>query len=149
MFMTDKELNKKYAKQYKQGLTTKPDPSVLETDYHQYDSKDGRLDMKAWNEMIERNRAIIRGWNDKSVKGKNWVGRTLTDQVGDGYAVYVVVKENTLSVRVKVCRGLGDDWVSRYFGEEKTVKKEDAMNFFPWEFGKELSAPYDMVRKVA
>lgn len=147
MFMTDKQANKKYAKSYKQGLTTKPDPSVLETDYHQYDDKNGRLNMKAWDEMMARNHAVIRGWNDTARKKRLWVGRTLSDGVGDGLATYVVIKENLNTVRIKVCKGLGDDWVSRYWGEECSIRKIEAMDFMEHETKTKKDIPWDIVKK--
>jgi len=52
------------------------------------------------------------------------VGRFFTEPFADGQAVYQVVKENKKTVRIKVCTGLGDDWVIPYWGEESTVDKD-------------------------
>jgi hypothetical protein len=147
MFQTIEQGNKKYAEAYAKGLTTTPDPDTLEPvefEDKKFKGKDGQTDFDLMSEAYDRNHATIRGWNDAALKTKAWVGRTLRDSVGDGYAVYVVVKENKKTVRVKVCRGLGDDWVSRHFGEECSIDKVQASNFFPWSFGTKRVLPYDL-----
>jgi hypothetical protein len=90
------------------------------------------------------NEATIKGWDDAAKKTRAWVGRTLEDGVADGAAIYVVVKENKKSVRIKVCQGIGDDWVSRHFGEECSLDKGQACTFMPWNFGSRRVLPYDM-----
>jgi hypothetical protein len=150
MFMDTKESNKKYAEAYAKGLTTTPDPSTLEPvdfDDKKFKGKDGQTDFDLMSEAYDRNHTVIRGWDDTAKKTRAWVGRTLQDGVGDGYAVYVVVKENKKTVKVKVCRGLGDDWVSRHFGEESSIDKVKASNFFPWSFGTKRILPHDLVEK--
>jgi hypothetical protein len=150
MYQTAEQGNKKHAEAYKKGLTTIPNPDALEPvnfDDKKFKGKDGNGDWELMAEAYDRNHAVIRGWDDTAKKTRAWVGRTLQDGVGDGYAVYVVVKENKKTVRVKVCRGLGDDWVSRHFGEESSVDKVQASNFFPWNFHEKRILPHDLVEK--
>ena len=137
MFMTEAQANKKYADAYNKGLTTTPDPDTLEP-------VEFKGDWEKASEAMNRNHAVIRGWDDAAKKTRAWVGRTLQDGVGDGYAVYVVVKEGKSTVRIKVCRGIGDDWVSRHWGEECSIKKVDACSFFPFSFTEKRVLPYDM-----
>ena len=148
--MDEKARRKRYAKTYKQGLTTVPNPDDLEeVDYD--DPKIKAMDWKEQGEIHDRNETVIQGWEDTATKKRLWVGRTLTDHVGDGNAVYVVIKENAKSVRIKVCRGLGDDWVSRHFGEECTLGKIEALDFMDhggiFGDGKKKPYPYDIVMK--
>ena len=139
-----KALNKKYATEYKQGRTTKPDPDTLievDMDDPKWKQKDGYYDMDLMREAMDKNETIIRGWDDEAKKNKRWLGRTLTDGVGDGYAVYVVTKENKKTVRIQVCYGLGDDWVSRHFGEECLLDKDIAEDFLPCDFNTKREVP--------
>lgn len=150
MFMDTKTSNKKYAASYKQGRTTTADPNVLEAvnyDDKKFKGKDGHIDFDKISEVYDRNHAVIRGWDDAAKKTKKWIGRTLTECVGEGRAIYVVVKENKKTVKIKVCRGLGDDWVSRHFGEECSISKTQACGFFPFSFSEKRVLPYDMVAK--
>lgn len=56
------------------------------------------------------------------------VGRFISEPFADGKAYYKIVKENKNTVRIKVCRGLGDDnWVIPYWGEETSIKKDFAL----------------------
>lgn len=128
---------------YNKALTSTPDPDTL----HQpdWDSKDYDFTKSEQNRNL--NLATIQGWEDAAKKSRAWVGRTLTDGVGDGYAIYVVVKENKKSVRIKVCRGVGDDWTSRHWGEECSIDKVEACTFMEWRIGQKRELPYDMKEK--
>lgn len=128
---------------YNKALSSTPDPDTL----HQPDWDNKKITWEQRDLNMDLNQATIQGWEDAAKSTRAWVGRTLTDGVGDGNAVYVVVKENKKSVRVKVCRGIGDDWVSRHFGEESSVDKVTACGFMEWHFGTERVLPHDMKMK--
>ncbi len=135
---------------YNKALTSTPDPDTLEPvefEDKKFKGEDGRTDFDLMQMAYDRNYATIEGWEQAAKSTRAWVGRTLADGVGDGSAIYVVVKENKKTVRVKVCRGLGDDWVSRHFGEESTVGKVQACGFLSWSFSKPRELPHDMKQK--
>jgi len=149
--MTPEKLKKKYAKSYKQGLTTTPDPESLEkVDYDdpKLKGKDGYNDYDKIDAIHHRNEVVIMGWEDQAKKTRAWIGRTLADHVGDGSAVYVVIKENKKSVRIRVCQGIGDDYFSTHWGYECTLNKGEACFWLgTGDIGEKEVLPYDMVRK--
>lgn len=82
---------------------------------------------KDFLETIKKNEEQLYGI-DREAKEKNQlVGRYIQEPYADGYAVYQVIRENKNTVRVRVCTGLGDDWVIPYWGEEYTINKEYAI----------------------
>jgi len=67
--------------------------------------------------------------NDETAKKNHTlVGRYITEPFADGQAVYVVVKEMTDTVRIKVCTGLGDDWEIPIWGKNAVVNKKYIKN---------------------
>jgi hypothetical protein len=153
--MDEEAIKKKYAKSYKQGLTTTPNPDDLEVVDFDDDStlrgKDGHLDMDKVRNINRRNEAVVMGWEDQAVKDRLWVGRTVSEGVADGTALYVVIKENKKSVRIRHIKGIGDDYMSRHFGEECTLGKIEALDFMDhggiFSGGKKVPYPYDIVTK--
>jgi len=121
MFTTKSEGNKKYAKEYNLGLSTTPDPSILKP-------VDFKLGYEKAEPVMCGNRATIRGWNDTAKKNKTLVGRTIAEGHGDGYGIYVVVKENKNTLKLKVCLGIGDDWTP--WGNECSINKQQALSFY-------------------
>jgi len=80
---------------------------------------------------------LIKQWQDNQDKlektdqkakaeGK-LIGRYIQEQIADGYAYYVIVKENKAAVQIKHVSGLGDDWVIPYWGVKATIKKDFAL----------------------
>lgn len=57
------------------------------------------------------------------------VGRYIEHPFADGKAFYQVVKENKHTVVIRVCTGLGDDWVLPAWGEQTTVGKDLVLQF--------------------
>ncbi len=51
------------------------------------------------------------------------VGRIVQCGVADGYATYMIIRENKQSVRLQMCPGLGDDYMEFAWGFEATVMK--------------------------
>jgi len=78
-------------------------------------------------ETIKKNWAKLQEC-DKTAKEKGeLVGRYIDEPFADGKAIYQIIKENKKTVRIRVCTGLGDDWVIPYWGEETTIDKEYAV----------------------
>jgi hypothetical protein len=64
---------------------------------------------------------------DKSAKQKGKIlYRYITQPHADGRAYYQIIKENKKTVRIKVCTGIGDDWIIPYWGEECSIDKKFA-----------------------
>jgi len=61
------------------------------------------------------------------------VGRYITHPFADGQAVYQIIRDNKRSVRIRVCIGLGDDWVLPAWGYEYTLDKEQALQFLGFQ----------------
>jgi hypothetical protein len=55
------------------------------------------------------------------------VGRYIREGAGDGYATYIIIKENKKTVRIQHVTGLGDDWHIRMWGFEASIPKDYAM----------------------
>lgn len=53
------------------------------------------------------------------------VGRLISVPQADGRAWYQIIRENKNSVRIRVCIGIGDDWISPIWGGEATLQKKD------------------------
>lgn len=78
---------------------------------------------------VERNHQILEE-NDQEAKAKGTlVGRYIDHPYADGKAIYIIVRENKLSVKIEVCSGLGDDWVLPAWGGSATIPKETALQF--------------------
>ena len=56
------------------------------------------------------------------------VGRMIREQIADGFAVYVILKENKTTVRVGVVSGIDDDWVIPNIGREGSLSKDYVIN---------------------
>jgi hypothetical protein len=69
-------------------------------------------------------------------KAKTLVGRYISEPHADGYAVYVITKENGLTsgtvdgktVCIHVVTGLGDAWQIPYWGTEATIARKYALD---------------------
>lgn len=81
---------------------------------------------------------------DKVSKGLGILpGRFISEPRGDGYAYYLIVKENKKTVRIERVTGLGDDWSIPMWGDaasipkgyaEESLRRRDGLNAL---FGRE------------
>lgn len=93
---------------------------------------------KQWDEIekgYQRNWKKITDADEKAKAEGKLVGRYIQHAFADGYAVYQIVRENKKSVRIRVCKGIGDDWVLPAWGEVCTIPKDTALRFISWEDG--------------
>lgn len=78
--------------------------------------------------------AINKNWErlqqcDKEAKEKGELaGRYIDEPFADGKAIYQIIRVNKKTVRIRVCTGLGDDWIIPYWGEETSIDKTYALN---------------------
>lgn len=96
--------------------------SLLSTMYtpEVVDYSKGREEVEA---QLKKNQQKLDYLDAIARKNNTFVGRTVSVPVADGYATYVVVKENKTSCRIEVATGLGDDYCSYEWGREATVSK--------------------------
>ena len=109
---------------YNMALTSKPMPSTLFQP--EWDNKAMTHEQRDFN--YDLNHATIEGWNQAAKKAKRLVGRKICEGMGDGYGVYVVVKENRTTLRLQVCLGIGDDWTP--WGHEYSIDKAMALRCY-------------------
>jgi len=69
---------------------------------------------------------------EQAKKEKTLIGRYIQEPMGDGYAVYVIYKVNKKSVRIRVVKGIGDDWVIPYWGEDTSIDMDYVEREFDW-----------------
>ncbi|MCH8744336.1 MAG: hypothetical protein IIB31_01660, partial [Chloroflexi bacterium] len=78
----------------------------------------------------EANQEKLNKQDEKAkIEGK-LVGRIIEEPFADSHATYEIIKENKKTVKIKVCVGLGDDWVIPYWGNEATIKKDFVLSKF-------------------
>jgi hypothetical protein len=73
--------------------------------------------------------------DEKAKDEDKLVGRYIQEQIADGYAYYVIVRENKRTVRIRHATGLGDDWMIPYWGEEASIDKSYALQRIDWRDG--------------
>jgi hypothetical protein len=105
-------------------MSTKTQEELLAESRRRWDEID-RQYKKNWKKITDA--------DEKARKVGKLVGRYIKHAYADGYAVYQIVKENKKSVRIRVCRGIGDDWILPAWGEECSISKQTALNFISWE----------------
>lgn len=71
----------------------------------------------------EKNAEQLKKIDKEAAKYHELVGRYITQPFADGSAVYIITKVKGNTVRVKVCTGLGDDWVLPQWGEETDINR--------------------------
>jgi hypothetical protein len=74
-----------------------------------------------WNKLEEI--------DQKAKDSEQILYRYIAHPYADGRAYYQIIKENKNSVRLRVCIGLGDDWVLPAWGEECSISKNEAKLF--------------------
>jgi hypothetical protein len=90
---------------------------------------------EVWNKTIEDNWELLTNSDSAAKNNRTLVGRYINHQYADGYAIYLIVKENKTTVRIEVCTGLGDDWVLPAWGAKATINKKDALRFINYRDG--------------
>ena len=60
----------------------------------------------------------------KSKESGTLVGRLIKEPFADGYAFYQITKETKNKCKIRVCTGIGDDWIIPYWGAESTIDKD-------------------------
>lgn len=86
-------------------------------------------DWKKVMKMYDENRERLEACDKKARETNKIVGRYITHPYADGKAVYQIIRENKHSVRIRVCTGLGDDWIIPAWGAECTIDKRLALEF--------------------
>lgn len=74
-----------------------------------------------WRDQFNRNWKQLKECDKRAKEGGFLVGRYIKEPFADGYAIYQVIRENKKTVRIRVCTGIGDDWVIPYLGQETSV----------------------------
>lgn len=119
-------INSKFQAAYDKGLKGIPDPNgliqVLDSDYKLIDYK---KDVDPVRDKMDANRHTIQGWEDAAKAKGSLIGRFLSEPMGDGYGIYVIIKENAKTVKVQVCRNVGDDWTP--WGEFANLNKANVI----------------------
>jgi hypothetical protein len=88
-----------------------------------------------WEEVskiYDENREQLEECDKKARDANRMVGRYIQHQFADGYAVYQIIKSYKDTVRIRVCTGLGDDWVLPAWGRECTIDMDTALRFLGW-----------------
>lgn len=94
-----------------------------------------RMGWEAIGKAIDENWAHLEECDRKAQEAGQLVGRYITHAYADGQAVYQIIKESKLSVRILVCGNLGDDWILPAWGEECKITKEQALQFLGFRDG--------------
>lgn len=76
-----------------------------------------------FEDVWRKNTQQLEECDQKAKKEGILVGRYISEPYADGQAVYQIIRENKKTVRIKVCTGIGDDWILPYWGEEATIDK--------------------------
>jgi len=80
-------------------------------------------DVREWLKQADKNFEALQEQDRQAKEAGILVGRFIQEQFADGYAYYVVTKENKKMVRINAVSGMGDDWRIPYWGEETNIEK--------------------------
>lgn len=75
--------------------------------------------IKRWDKNMEN----IKNIDEEVKKNNTLLHRFIYQPYADGNAVYQIIKVNKKTVRIRVCTGIGDDWIIPYWGEETLIDK--------------------------
>lgn len=89
--------------------------------------KPGNFKGMSFVEMIKKNWEALEECDRKAKARGELKGRYIAEPYADGKAVYQIIREDKKTVRIRVCTGLGDDWVLPYWGEETSIDKNYAI----------------------
>ena len=78
---------------------------------------------------LYKNWKALEDVDKKAKENGKLVGRYIQHPFADGYAIYKIVKENTKTVKIRVVKGIGDDWVLPAWGKECDIHKDLALKF--------------------
>jgi hypothetical protein len=90
-------------------------------------------DMDEYFKQFNKNFEALSKQDEEAAKQGKLVGRVIQEQIADGYAYYVIIRENKKTVRIRRATGLGDDWTIPYWGDEATIEKNYVLNQFQWK----------------
>ena len=83
----------------------------------------------------QASRVMTRNWermeaiDEKAKTSNQLLYRYISHPYADGKAFYQIIKENKATVKLRVCTGLGDDWVLPAWGKECSISKSQAELF--------------------
>lgn len=76
------------------------------------------------NDMLEKTWSRLLCDDKAAKKAKTLVGRYITQPMGDGRAVYQIIKETKRTVTIRHVPGAcADDWIIPYWGTRATVRR--------------------------
>lgn len=87
------------------------------------------VDFRDWREagrIMDENFKRLQEIDAKAAAEGTLLHRYISEPFADGRAFYQIVRVNKKTVRIRVCSGLGDDWVIPYWGPEATIDIEYA-----------------------
>lgn len=85
-------------------------------------------DIDEYLALIDKNFKAMQE-RDKEAKEKGTlIGRYISEPFADGSAYYEIIKVNKKTVKIRVIKEIGDDWVIPYWGEEASIDIEYAKN---------------------
>jgi len=85
-----------------------------------FDKLDNKEMLKQWKD----NHKLLQDIDKEAKKSNKILGRYITEPFADGNAFYQIIKVNKRTCKIRVCTGLGDDWVIPYWGREAIVDKK-------------------------
>lgn len=86
--------------------------------------------MEDWKELLKKfdaNMERMQATDKKAKAAGSLVGRYIQEPFADGYAYYLIFKENKKTVRIQRVTGIGDDWTIPYWGDTASISKDFAM----------------------
>jgi len=90
------------------------------------------VDYTNWDQAdlaIKKNWSALESIDEEAKNSNKILHRYISHQHADGRAYYQIIKENKKTVKIRVCTGLGDDWVLPAWGEECNIPKPQAELF--------------------
>lgn len=79
-------------------------------------------------ERIKQNNKLISTIDNDAAQRETLLHRFIYEPYADGFAVYQIIRVNKRTVRIRVCTGIGDDWVIPYWGIEATISLDYAQS---------------------
>ena len=80
-----------------------------------------KIDEENTNQLIEIDK--------KQKENGTMLYRYISVPYADGRAYYQITKVNKKTVRIRVCLGIGDEWILPYWGEETSIPISEAETF--------------------
>lgn len=89
----------------------------------------GTMSWEKISRIQDENREQLERCDRLAKRSKSIIGRYIQHQFADGYAIYQIIRELRGDVYIKVCVGLGDDWVLPAWGRGCWIDKTTAIQF--------------------